>query len=326
MGLFAQKSSDVDVRLYRYGERVYGRPWYARRVGLFGWLVFLLSVGMLLGVTYQQRTIALEDQGLYASVFGHALTFGDDVVLAEPESSGVALADNIIDLQPVLDAWQKQHPDQEWSVAVRSLNGPSFDAAIKERQTFGTSKIGDILMLRPLEQAVPYDDWKWRTRVRVGYYNVRIGDCLNRMFQKSDAACRQALLDKATPQVALSAAANLGLSQTAAGADGAPYTSSTKDVAALLYALETDLLTESARTQVLQSMSHREPRVGIADGCPGCTVQGISDDTEGLLDAGIVSYSRGRYILVIAAPQNAQWRDVAALSGQIQQYVIDRLP
>ena len=39
-------------------------------------------------------------------------------------------AENIVDVQAVLDAWVAEHPGQEWAVSAKSLTGATFSAYV----------------------------------------------------------------------------------------------------------------------------------------------------------------------------------------------------
>jgi len=61
-----------------------------------------------------------------------------------------SLASGIVNLQPVLDKWSKDHSGQHWSVAIKSLDGPSFSASVNGDDTYKIDGSYKIVLTLPL--------------------------------------------------------------------------------------------------------------------------------------------------------------------------------
>lgn len=315
------KSSRSRAVVYRYGDGVYVEKWYQRRIKWPGVsLIVMLTVG-LFAVTWQQR-LALIGDGR-AAVANTSVKSDAGTSVAQ-QMNDRELAANIVDLQPLLDQWGRQHQGQRWSVVVKSIDGPSFDARLNENSLYETASLYKLFLVLPLKDKLPLEKWQ-QTHVPAGDKSRTVAECVDMMIRLSDNSCGEAIGSYVGWSKATAAIKSAGFTHTdlILGADD-QFQTAASDVATYLQQLDGQLLPEKMREKVLTSMGKQIFRQGIPAGCPGCTIQDkIGNINRVLHDAGIVTYSRGKYVLVVMSEDNRDYREIAKLSGQIQQHILD---
>lgn len=306
--------------VYRYGDGVYVEKWYQRRIKWPGGMVLALLVTSLFAITWQQRVALI---GMPAAV-AHTSVKGNAGGLIDTAAQDRQLADNIVDLQPLLNEWQQQHGNQRWSVVAKSIYGPSFDARINENSLYEAGSLHELFLMLPLKDKLPLEKWQ-QTRIQADGKNRTVTECVDMMLRLSDSPCGEAVGNYVGWAKATHALKSAGFTRTdlALSADG-QFQTAASDVANYLQQLDGQLLPEKMREKVLTSMSKQMFRQGIPAGCPGCTVQNkIGNTNPALHDAGLVTYSRGKYVLVIMSEDNHDYREIATLAGRIQQRILD---
>jgi beta-lactamase class A len=305
---------------YQHGNPIPRRSFLKKRVGWFGKSVTVTLVAILMGVTLTMRGLLLETFDVqYSQAVGSELS-----QQAAPTALAPTFERNIVDLQPVLDEWQKSHPSQRWSVVVKSLDGPSFDASLKPTEVYESASIYKLFLTLPLMRQVPIERQKY-VRVDAAGTKKTIAQCLDLMLRMSDNPCGNGIAEYLGWSKADAYLKEQGYKQTSfLGRDG--LQTSPADTARFLEGLNSGMFSPAEQSAVYTSMSKQVFRQGIPAGCPGCTVANkIGDIDKVLHDAGIVQYSKGKYILVIFSENNRKYSEIAKLTGLIQQRILDTI-
>lgn len=289
--------------------------WYQRRIGWFGrsLVVALLLIVVSFGIVgrnitdYQIKTIAARaaDEKLQ-KVSASPL----------PESS----AENIVDLQSILDAWVAEHPAQKWGIVAQSLDGPSFQASINADKSFQTASLYKLFLTLPLFSQIPAEHQSG-TQLNVAGTQRSVASCVDLMLRISHNECGEAIGDYVDWTKASKFLADKGYKHTAFTANSLETTA--HDTADFLQNLHGEMFTRTARDTILTSLKQQRWRQGIPAGCPGCTVANKTGDLNGAVnDAAIIDYNGGTYVLVILS-ENGSFEQMAELTGRIQQRILD---
>jgi len=229
--------------------------------------------------------------------------------------------ENIVDLQPVLDQWVAEHPEQEWGIAVKSIEGASFNASVNADKQFESASIYKLFLLLPLFQQVPAEHQKNIT-VTVDGAPRSIATCVDLMLRISNNECGEAIGSYLSWKKADDAAKKNGYTHTALN-DTNGLKTTAGDTTRFLENLNGNMLTRTAKDTVMSSLKQQRWRQGIPAGCPGCTVANKTGDFNDVThDAAIVEYSGGTYVLTIFS-RNGTFPQIAELTGKIQQKIID---
>lgn len=229
--------------------------------------------------------------------------------------------ENIIDLQPVLDKWVAEHPEQQWGIVVKSLSGASFDASVNADKQFESASIYKLFLLPSLFQQVPAEHQQ-NIHVTVNGAPRSIATCVDLMLRISNNECGEAIGSYLTWKKADNAIKKLGYSHTSLNDEHSLKTSA-GDTAKFLQALSGDMFTRTAKETILTSLKQQRWRQGIPAGCPGCTTANKTGSFNGVThDAAIVEYSGGSYVLTVFS-ENGTFPQIAELTGKIQQQILD---
>ena len=279
--------------------------------------ILLGSAGFFAGQYQAQKNVVFVGQTARAVPQPVAAT-------PQPVQAAVApAAQNFIDIQPVLDAWGKSHPKQQWGVVVKSLDGPSFAASYQADRQFELASIYKLYLVVPLFQKVPLEKQS-TTYVTVAGKKVSIADCLDRMIRNSDNACGEAIGSYVGWTKSTKLLKQMGFTHTSIVRNtGGILVSTPSDTVQLLEQLHGSLLPAAAREKVLSIMSQQRYRLGVPAGCPDCQVA----DKVGWLatatnDAAIVKYSGGTYVLSIYSNNNSNFPAIADLTRQIHAAIL----
>lgn len=292
------------------------RHWYQRSIGWFGKsfaVALLLSVAGfgLLGheiTSDKAKTLAAEStqQGLQKS---------SAKTLPEPT------AENIVDLQPILDKWSADHPGQKWGIVAKSIDGPSFEARLNSDTEFQSASIYKLFLTLPLFNQIAAEHQKG-TMVTVNGAKRSIATCVDLMLRISNNECGEAMGDYINWQKADTVLHEKGFGHTTIG-ESSYLRTSPGDTASFLAGLQGDMFNRTARDTILTSLKQQRWREGIPAGCPGCSVANKTGAIDSVMhDAGIVEYSSGTYVLVIFS-ENGSFQQIAELTGQLQQKILE---
>jgi beta-lactamase class A len=304
--------------VYQHGNIVPRRKFLGKRVGWFGKSLTLTLVAILMGVTVTMRGLLLETFDVQYSQTNIAETAGQTT----PTALAPSFERNIVDLQPVLDKWHKDHPGQRWSVVIKSLDGPSFDASLKPNEVYQSASIYKLFLTLPLMRQVPIERQKY-VRVDAGGTKRTVAQCLDMMLRLSDNPCGNGIAEYLGWSKADAYLKEQGYKQTSFLSREGLQTSA-GDTAKFLEGLNSGMFKPAEQTAIYTAMSKQVFRQGIPTGCPGCMVADKIGNIDNVLhDAGIVTYSKGKYILVIFSEDNRKYSEIAKLTGQLQQRILD---
>ncbi len=291
------------------------RHWYQRRVGWFGRLTIAIlvlggaGVGVLNYATMRSSTKALAAQ-----------TEQPDSLHKIATPLLPTKAQNIIDVQSVIDNWASAHPGQKWGIAAKSLSGPDFEASYNADKKFESASIYKLFLTLPLFQQIPAEHQKNIT-LTTNDTKKSLATCVDLMLRLSDNMCGEAVGDYLSWSKAQKTLNQAGFSHTTFSQD--KLQTSASDTALFLQKLQGDLLTAPARDAVMRSLYEQRWRSGIPAGCPGCTVANKTGSIDSVThDAAVVKYTGGSYVLVIFS-DGGTFKQIAELTGQIQQKILD---
>lgn len=319
MGFGSSKSLRSSKVLYKVGQKPAPGAWYRRNVGWFGHVMAMAFFISVVGGGWLARDMALnnlKEQANQASV---------PQPLHPPltaETSLLAPATPIVQLQPVLDQWAKQHPRQQWGVVIKSLEGPSFDARLQPDREFESASIYKLFLTLPLFNQVSVER-QTQITVKAGGQQKSIADCVDLMLRVSDNPCGEALGYYLNWKKADETLKRGGFKRTDFISRKNSLRTSAGDTANFLAALDGDMFNLPAEKTIMYSLLNQKYRSGIPAGCPGCTVANKTGDIDNVVhDAAIVTYSKGKYVLVVMS-QGGSFKQIAQLTGELHQKILD---
>lgn len=302
---------------------IYNAPppahWYQRSIGWFGKTLLgslLLSTIIIGGLTY---TFAQNNVRARASTANQPI---------KPETAKASTlppvaAQNIVDLQSVLDTWSAEHPNQKWGIVVKSLEGPSFSASLNNDKEFQSASIYKLFLTLPLFNQVPVEHQKGAT-VTINAKQKSLATCVDLMLRVSNNECGEAVGDYVNWQKADKVLAERGFRHTVFGKSSYLKTSA-GDTAAFLEGLYGDMFNRTAKDTIMASLKQQRLREGIPSGCPGCIVANKTGSIDNVMhDAAIVEYQGGTYVLTIFS-EGGSFKQIAQLTGQIQQRILNTI-
>lgn len=291
------------------------RHWYQRRVGWFGQFAL---VSLLLGAAgYGGLNYAVSHVGTKPLA---AQT--DEPKKAHKIASSLeqTKAQNIIDVQSVLDEWVSAHPGQKWGIAAKSLDGPSFEASYNADKKFRSASIYKLFLTLPLFQQIPAEHQKNIT-LNVNDSKKSLATCVDLMLRLSDNPCGEAVGDYLSWSKAQKTLNSNGFAHTTFGQD--KLETSASDTALFLEKLQGDMMSRPAKDTIMRSLYEQRWRKGIPAGCPGCVTANKTGSIDTVThDAAVVKYSGGSYVLVIFS-ESGNFKQIAELTGRIQQKILD---
>ena len=302
---------------YRLGQTPPPKHWYQKQVGWFGHFVAAFFIVGLVGFVGATATIHGKDrQALAAQTSQSAKLHGAKSPIATNPN-----IENIIDLQPILDAWNADHPGQKWAVAAKSISGPTFEARLNAEREFESASIYKLFLTLPLFMQIPVEQQP-NINVMVNGSQKSIASCVDLMLRLSNNECGESIGYYVNWKKADIALKQHGFSHTIFAQKSGLKTSA-GDTATFLEKLHGDMFTRTAKEVIMKSLHQQRWRDGIPAGCPGCTVANKTGQIHDVVhDAALVQYKGGTYVLVIFS-ENGSFKQIAQLTGQIQQKILD---
>lgn len=298
---------------YKLDQPLPARHWYKRSIGWFGKTVMgMVIISLVGGISYSYIQNKNTVQGLTAQ------TATPNKLNNAASTLNTGEVENIIDIQYILDRWEKQHPGEKWSVVAKSIEGPSFEAQLHADTEYDSPSAQKLLLLLPLFSQIPTEHL---SRVPLEDQGKTMGACVQLMIRLSDGGCAESVSSFIDFGKAHDSFAKLGMKKTSVNKVTATTTAS--DTAKLLRALNGDALEKHARDQVLRLLREQYFRSGIPAACPGCvTGNKTYPDDPVAHDLAIVNYSGGSYVLAIFS-KDGTLQQINDLAGRIQQKILD---
>ena len=239
---------------------------------------------------------------------------------AEPvktiESAPVAATPKIVDLQPILDAWVKQNPRQQWGISVKSLSGAEFQAQVNADKRFRSASIYKLFVLQPLFNRYSLAQQQ-STSVTVNKTTRSIAACVDLMLRVSDNPCGEAVAGKLGWTKVTRELKAAGYTNTDFSKGDSPITSA-NDTALFLERLNGSMLDEQSKATIMKSLLQQKWNKGIPAGCSSCTVANKTGNLGSVNnDAAIIQYNGGSYVLTIMS-EGGSSKQIAELTKQIQ--------
>lgn len=220
-----------------------------------------------------------------------------------------------------LNSWAAAHSDHNWSVAVQSLDGPSFSGGVNQNQVYRSASVYKLLLMYQLFNLYqPADLGAINVNVE-GRGRVSLESCVNLMISQSDNPCGVAVGNLLGWSKSTAALRTLGLTHTNLN-DAAGPASTASDLNEYLVKLDKgELFNQADKSYILNLMSKQKYRTGIPAGCTSCIVANKTGDLGTVRhDVAIVSYSGGRYALSIFT-NGASFGQIAELTSKIQMLI-----
>jgi beta-lactamase class A len=307
----------VRAKYYKIGQAPPVRHWYQKRVGWFGKLCVSVFVMSVIGAGAMEYTIVQNDTRALAAQTSKSNKL-KKVTSAPLEQTD---AQNIIDIQTVIDHWVAEHPAQKWGVVAKSINGPTFDAKINADKEFESASIYKLFLVMPLFNQIAVEHQK-NIKVNIGGGQKPIATCVDLMLRLSNNECGEAIGNYLNWSKADKMLKTNGFTHTTFKETNKLRTSA-GDTASFLEQLNGDMLNRTAKDTVMRSLREQRWRSGIPTGCPGCIVANKTGDIDNVThDAAIVQYKGGSYVLVIFS-EGGNFKQISELTGQIQQKILD---
>lgn len=295
---------------YRIGQSLPPRHWYQHHVGWFGKACLgIFAVTVLVGSSYGYVMNKATVKSLSAQA-------NKPAKLQKVTGTINTEAENIVDVQLILDKWAKEHLDETWSVTARSIEGPKFEAQLNQDKTYESASAKYLLMAIPLFQQIPAEQHKG-IKLNSG---KTMALCVNMMIRLSDQTCGTQVAEYLNYNKANAALREIGLTKTTLEPRAAHTT--TEDMAVNLAKVYGNGLQKPARDAVMKSLREQRVRTGIPAACPGCVVSNVASEYGAVHDAAIVQYNGGIYVLSIFT-KDGTIEQIHELAGKIQQEIID---
>lgn len=276
-------------------------------------LVSLLVVGVVSVPVLANRAVQ------HQSIQPAATQTAPEVVLekAQPiKPTPVVVTPQIVDLQPVLDAWAKQNPKQQWGIVAKSLSGAEFQAQLNADRRFRSASLYKLFLLQPLFNRYTLAQQQ-ATSVNLGATNRSMAACVDLMLRLSDNPCGEAVAGKLGWTKVTKELKGNGYINTDFSKGDAPVTSAA-DTALFLERLNSVMLDEPSKATVMKSLLTQKWNKGIPAGCSGCVVANKTGSLGSVMnDAAIVQYQGGSYVLVVLS-EGGSFKQIAELTKQIQ--------
>lgn len=305
---------------YQLGAKPAPKNWRQKRVGWFGRLMVGAMAMMFLGMTFGMRTSLLASLDVQYS----QEQAPEPAASAQSTVEKPKLAQGIVNLPQAIDQWGKEHKDQKWGIVVKSLDGPSFEAALNSEQTFSADGLYRPYILLPLYNQMKFEKQQ-QTLVTVSGAKKAMTKCVDLMLRIADNNCGVAVGNYLNPYRANTLYKQAGYTQTKFGPSITSVTTSAKDFAFLLANINGSMLDPAGQRLVVDSMANQIFRNGIPAGCPGCTMANVSGFAGDIVyDAAIVNYSQGKYVIA-AFSEGGGFEDMATLGGIVHQRILDSI-
>lgn len=321
------RSASGRQRAARYS--LYARPekptWRQKRVGSFGafFAVALMMTFVGFGVAVRSSLLSTYMPALH--IGGQTKQPDASGGQAQPVVTKPVSAKPIVDLQQSLQDWGRAHSDQKWSVVVRSLDGPTFQASINADDVHSPAGIYKLYMVLPLFTQMSYDKQQ-QTVVTVNGVKRPVAKCVDLMIRIADNSCGAAVGGKLDVYKANTQFKQVGMSHTSfSGGNVANLSTTVTDAATLLSQINGSLLDSNSQKLVMDAMRNQIFRSGLPAGCPGCVMADSSGFSAGsVYDVAVVNYSQGKYVIA-AFGDGGGFEELAQLGGIVHQRVLDSI-
>lgn len=245
----------------------------------------------------------------------------DSLTKVTPAAFAEHQANDVVDVQPILNSWAAAHPNQKWGIVAKSLEGPSFEAKINPDKEFESASIYKLFLLLPLFTQIPVEHQS-EIKVAVNGTQKPISTCVDLMLRVSNNECGVSIGYYLNWKKADEALKRGGFNHTIFKESNQLKTSA-GDTASYLEALNGDMFNRAAKDTIMKSLLEQRYRDGIPAGCPGCTVANKTGQIDNVMhDAAIVKYNGGSYVLTVFS-EGGTFKQIAELTGKIQQEIVD---
>lgn len=218
----------------------------------------------------------------------------------------------------LLGEWAAAHPNQQWGISLRSLDGVNFMADYHDQQPFYPASTYKLLLLMALFDKLPYSSWG----ISMGKGGLTYSECIDKMIRYSDNACGIALGGFTGWPNIQEKLESMGLRHTNLDTTNSRLQTTAGDLGSYLYSFYANSQYPQAKKFVMSVMSQQVYRAGIPAGSPGCTVYDKIGDLGNVLhDAAIVVCPRVSYILTVMS-QGGSYPQIADLARRVNTLAV----
>lgn len=226
-------------------------------------------------------------------------------------------------LSLIINRFAARHAGHEWGVQLQGLGNDERAAAYRATEDFRSASLYKLLLMYPLIQQVPFDQWGTQD-LDVNGTSTNLKACVTAMLRVSNNPCGVAVGDYVGWGFADSQLKLIGLRNTTLSDPNGPRTSAA-DVAYYLQGLYDGKWFDGATQDfIIKTLDQQIFRTGIPAGCGSACA--VADKTGSLSmardDAGIIRYPGGAYVLSVLS-DGASYADIAQLAAQIQAFMTD---
>jgi beta-lactamase class A len=223
-------------------------------------------------------------------------------------------------LEALLTGWAQAHPEHQWAMVVRGLDGDKRYASYRAGEVYEAASIYKLFLTYLLFKEISLDQVGSITVSSQGR-SWSLEHCLDVALRVSDNPCAWAIgnytgWESSNPELSQAGFSNTTLDITAG------HRTSAEDTANLLDGMyKATLYTAEERDYLLNTLRKQSYNQGIPAGCSGCTVANKTGELPGIKhDAAIVQYNGKAYLVVIFS-DGATYTQIAELAGQIHGYI-----
>ena len=313
----SRKLRSKSVR-YRLGEKdKTPKHWYGKQVGWFGYTIVAVTFGLFSVFSVEARNMLLDGGGELSNQVATAVQ-GDQASLLDAQ--GPNAANNIVEVQSLLSNWAKEYSSVQWSIAVKSIEGPMIDGTSQAAVQYEAQAPYKVFLAASLYNQVPVEK-QYKTTVKVGRNNVAVATCIERMLKSDDRDCTDALGKLLDKKQAMEFLKKAKITRTSFLTDKRAVQTSAADTALLFAGIKGSILPDKSLKALNKNLDAMNSATKLQVSCPGCTAMGVSDYGVGRLEAaGVVKYSKGSYTFVVHASGGTKDQTMK-LSGKLQQFI-----
>lgn len=217
-------------------------------------------------------------------------------------------------LKQLLNDWQANHLNQEWSVVVQGVTQDGRSAKLNPELAHESANLYQLQLMYPL--------LKRHSPAEMAGIQLPAGnlaDCASLMLRTSDNLCGDALGEYMGWAKSNSRLKELGLTATRLG-DGMVTTAD--DMATFMKELSVGTkFSEPQRAYLTEVLASQSPKPGIGAGCNNCkVVQFSAESANARHNVAIIQDSGRAYVLSILT-DGASYSQIAQLTSKIQRYL-----
>lgn len=291
-----------------------------RSISLAGRLFMASCLFLLSAIFYAQYSTSKPQDIVYADS-PPQVTQLESIPAATVAPASQPVVDNTLqynhELNSLITQWvQAQPSNNQWGVAVKGLSGTTIETSYGGDTSFEAASIFKLYIIYALSQKIPQEQW---ATIKIEGERT-LNDCVKAMLERSDNACGVAVGDKLGWLRSQKVSKAAGYVHT--NLNGLPITTTPNDTLKFLSDLYAGTnFTPQLRDEILGHMRSSVYRQGIVAGCADCTVANKTGILNGYQHDVAIIQVDGKDFAVSIFSKDGTFRQTAALTTLIQQYI-----